>query len=115
MSNTEPGRKPVPVDLGPLNTRKAQEGTYRDPDVFAFGLPMDLPIWAKVYRLMKPTAKHKPPLVNSTALVGHTVELCDPTYGVTVYIRRGMGDDQTLKIMIKDGDGIETVATYTKE
>lgn len=104
-----------PVDLAPLNSERAQTGMYRDPDVNAFGLPMDVPIWCKVYRLMRNTKQHKPPLVNSRALVGHTIELHDPTYGVTVYIRRGMGDDQTLKVMIEDGDGRETVAEYTKE
>lgn len=105
-----------PVDLALYNNPKFAGRMYRDPDVDGFGLPMDLPMFAKVYRLMKDTPDHnQKKKVHSRALVGHTLEICDPTYGVTIYIRRGMGDDQTLKVFIEDADGREVVAEYSKE
>lgn len=111
----EAKRIPEPVDLSIYNSDKAQKGTYRDADVNAFGLPMDVPIYCTVHRLMVNNKEHRPPKVMSRALVGHTITLEDPTWGVKVYVRRGMGDDKTLKIMIEDGDGIECVATYERK
>lgn len=79
-----------------------------------FNLPYDCPAYLRVFRRLNIQKPGKKATVVDD--LGTTLELMYFTFGVNVYVKhtrsKGKGQPAKLAIMIEDGDGIETVATY---
>lgn len=105
-------REKVRVDLS-KNKDVARHAPSQpaDPDVAGVVVPMDTPMYVKLHRLMQSRKVRGGKEVRG--LVGHTLEVDVFTHGVTVYVRYGMLDGK-LKVMVKDDDGLKTLAEYSK-
>lgn len=101
-------RKKVEVDL----TKQAPPSEYRDGSK-GIPVPFDMPLFARVFRLMEPTENHRPEQkVFSQELKGWTLEISAFTFGVKLYVR--VGRDGTLKVFAEDGDGTTKLEEWKK-
>ena len=82
-------------------------------EVCYFASPFDFPGYVRFWRRLVDKTKGKQIAVDH---IGTTMEIDMYTFGMKVYLRfdrgRRKGDRGKLNIILEDGDGMSTVATY---
>lgn len=90
-----------------------------DPNVFSLGhgyecLPVDLPVFIRVTRLLRKVAGLGGKAKESEGLAGHTLEIT-VLNGPTVYVRIGFNPDSTVKVFVKPQDAESPELVYKTE
>jgi len=105
-----------PVDLASRQQPDHDPSQPTDPNRLSVTTPPDVPAYVSLVRLMQRTKDDNTSeggKRSSTAMVGSTMVLDYFSYGVKVYVRHGLLDG-TLKVIIEDSEGRETVAEYER-